>query len=247
MSLENKKPLIVGFDGIHRSGKGTQAEMLHNAITTAGGRSVIMRGDGTRDGLGLHDGDPYSAEWQARSKSVKSPEGSTVEAWNAAALVLARELDDRLKSETDPYDALILDRTLVSRAGFLLHRGVGIKGTRFTLDEMYPDNEKLSYTAQISLQDTVPDIIFDLHAPSPRKMLDRLDPEDPKYLFRSRNIKGGYDSAMIAAQHLPVEIETKVVTLDALDHPDRVHYQVISRLATTALSAILSEKRKTQR
>jgi thymidylate kinase len=239
MSLENKKPLIVGFDGLHRTGKGTQAEMLHSAITLHGGRSVVLRGDGTREGLGLHDGDPYSAEWQARSKSVKSPEGNTIEAWNASAYLLVRELSERLEEDGDNYDALILDRTVISRAAFLLHRGVGIKGTRFALDDMYPDNEKLSSTVRIDLADSTPDIIFDIHARSPHEMLARLDPEDPKYLFRSRNIKGGYDSAIVAAHHLPVELENRVETLIATDPPEQVHTRVVSHLATTALSAFL--------
>lgn len=242
MSLEHQRPVIVGFDGLHRTGKGTQAEMLHSVITRRGGRSVILRGDGTREGLGLHDGDPYSAEWQARSQSVKSPEGNTVEAWNAAAYLLVRELNEKLDNASNQYDALILDRTLLSRAAFLLHRGIGIKGTRFKLEQMYPDNENMSSTMRIDLEKVTPDVIFDLHAPSPHEMLDRLDPKDPKYTFRSRNIKGGYDAAIIAAQHLPVELEDRVEKLDALQQPNTVHARVISHLATTALSSLLREE-----
>lgn len=62
MSLEQPKPVFVGLDGLHRAGKGTQAALLRAAISENGGRSIIVRGDGTRDGLGLSEGDPYSNE-----------------------------------------------------------------------------------------------------------------------------------------------------------------------------------------
>lgn len=236
MSLESR-PTVVAFDGLHRTGKGTQAEKLYEALLGTGARSVIVRGDGTREGSGLHEGDSYSEEWQARSHRVKSPEGNTVEAWNAASYILARELSAKIHSNTNRYDAIIVDRSLLSRAAFLLHRGIGLKGTRFTLDEMYPDNATMTPENQIDLKGIVPDIIFDLQVESPKVLLSRLDPEDPKYIFRARNIRGGFDAAAIASRHLPEDIEERVETIDASASLEAIHGRVISRLGSTGLAA----------
>lgn len=47
MSVERPTPQVVAFDGLHRSGKGTQATLLHEANIASGARSIIVRGDGT--------------------------------------------------------------------------------------------------------------------------------------------------------------------------------------------------------
>lgn len=233
MSVEKARPTIVGFDGLHRTGKGVQTDLLHSAITEAGGSSIIMRGDGTREGLGLHSGDNYSIEWQQRSQRVKSPEGNTIEAWNAASFLLVNELSQT--ANHGDYDAIILDRTLISRAAFLLHRGIGVKGTRFALADMYPDNASARSTDQINLDSVVPDVIFDLQARSPHDLLARLDINDPKYQFRARNIRGGFDAALAAHEHLPVDIEERVEVVDASEQPATIHQKIKSRLAATAL------------
>ncbi len=235
MSIERKRPAVVAFDGLHRTGKGTQAEKLQSAVAREHMTSVVVRGDGTRDGLGLHAGDPYSEEWQARGQRLKSPEGGTVEGWNAASYILARELADRVNENPDNHDFVIVDRTLLSRAAFLLHRGVHLRGDRLTLDKMYPESEGLSPEERIDFTAMVPDVIFDLRVDDPRKLLTRLDPEDPKYQFRSRNIKGGFDSAIIAAAHLPEDIERRVVQLDALERPDEIHRKIVSHLGRVGL------------
>jgi thymidylate kinase len=211
--------------------------MLHSVITENGGRSIIVRGDGTRDGLGLSEGDPYSDEWQARSRRVKSPEGNTVEAWNAASYVLMRELSDYRKS--DEYDAVIVDRTVLSRAAFLLHRGIALEGERISLDELYPDNLTGDHES-IDLAGTLPEIIFELNAPSPTDLLARLDSEDPKYTFRSRNIRGGFNPASIARGHLPEDIEKRVAIVDASKEITEVHEEVRRVLGSTALGTFLN-------
>lgn len=235
MSIENKRPSVVALDGLHRTGKGTQAEKLQSSLSHYGMSSVVVRGDGTREGLGLHAGDPYSEEWQARGRRLKSPEGNTVEGWNAASYILARELADRVNKNNDRHDVVIVDRTLLSRAAFLLHRGVHLQGDRLTLDRMYPESEGLSYEEKIDFTAMVPDVIFDLRVDDPRDLLVRLNPGDPKYQFRSRNIKGGFDSAKVASEHLPEEIEQRVVPLEALETPEEVHGKIMLHLGRIGL------------
>ncbi len=236
MSLEQSKPVFVGLDGLHRAGKGTQAALLRAAISENGGRSIIVRGDGTRDGLGLSEGDPYSSEWQARSLRVKSPEGNTVEAWNAASYVLMRELSEF--RETDKFDAIIVDRTVLSRAAFLLHRGVALEGERLTLDELYPDNLSREHEV-LDLASTLPDVIFELKTPTPSDLLERLDNQDPKFTFRARNIKGGFNPASIAKRHLPEEIENRVKVIDASQEIEVVHQEIKRSLGSTAIGPLL--------
>lgn len=236
MPLEQPKPVVVGLDGLHRAGKGTQAALLHAAISENRGRSIIVRGDGTRDGLGLSEGDPYSNEWQARSLRVKSPEGNTVEAWNAASYILMKELSEFRNS--NEYDAVILDRTVLSRTAFLLHRGVVPEGTRTSLDELYPDNLSGEHE-KLDLATTLPDVIFELKAHTPSELLERLDREDPKYTFRARNIKGGFNPASIAKEHLPEEIERRVIVVDASREIETIHLAIKRSLNSTAISSLL--------
>jgi len=237
VSIDRKRPAVVAFDGLHRTGKGTQAEKLQSAISRGHMKSVVVRGDGTRNGLGLHAGDPYSEEWQARGRRLKSPEGNTVEGWNAASYILARELTDIVNNNPDSKDFIIVDRTLLSRAAFLLHRGIHLRGDRLTLDEMYAESEGLSQEEKIDFSAIVPNIIFDLQVDDPRELLNRLDEDDPKYQFRSRNIKGGFDAARVAASHIPEDIEERVVRLDALEGIDTLHQRVMSHLGRIGLIA----------
>lgn len=236
MSLEQPKLVVVGLDGLHRAGKGTQAALLHAAISKNGGRSIIVRGDGTRDGLGLSEGDPYSDEWQARGFRVKSPEGNTIDAWNAASYILMRELSEF--RQTNKFDVVIVDRTVLSRAAFLLHRGVALEGERLTLEELYPDNLSGEHDA-LDLSATLPDIIFELKAATPSDLLERLDNGDPKYTFRARNIKGGFNPASVAKIHLPEEIERRVSVIDASQDIETVHLEIKRSLGSTAIGSLL--------
>lgn len=237
MSVESKTtPFVIGFDGLHRAGKGTQATLLKESIINKGGKCITLRGDGTRDGLGILEGDPYSEEWQSRSHYLRSPGGSTVENWNAASYILTRELHNR-KNEVSGYDALIVDRTILSRAAFLLHRGIILEGTRATLAELYPDNKYSDRPLDLSC--VMPDIIFELYPSKATDLLSRLDKNDPKYTFRARNIRGGFYAASIAKVHIPEEIEERVVTLDANESIDIIHNRVKSYLGSTAVSHFL--------
>lgn len=231
MSVENR-PLVVGFDGLHRSGKGTQAELLARALDEQHTRSVILRGDGTREGAGQSPGDPYSKEWQERNHRLKTVD-RTVEGWNQSAYILARELHDRIQNAGQE-EAIIVDRTLISRAAFLLHRGVTAHGATAELADLYPDHQDVAEEEAFDLDAIVPDVIFDLQADSPEDLLSRLDPDDPKYEFRAQNIRGGFETAQIASQHLPASVQARVETLDAMEPLQTVHEKVTRYLGVQA-------------
>lgn len=231
-SLE--RPVTIAFDGLHRAGKGTQANALTEVLSDRNLTSLIVRGDGTRDGLGLTAGDPFSVEWQQRNKYMKSEGGGSVEDWNTSSLILMQELSVILRNgREEGIDAVIIDRSMLSRAAFLLHRGVSITGQRMTLDELYPNNQNLYGDDKLDLEALIPDVIFDLRVQTPMSLLERLDQDDAKYVFRSRNIKGGFDSSIKAKHHVPESVEARVKTLNAAQSPDEVHRKVLKHLAST--------------
>jgi thymidylate kinase len=226
MSLEvPSRPQVVGFDGLHRVGKGTQAEMLTRHLLLEGKTSLTVRGDGTREGLGQTPGDPLSPEWQERSRRLKSID-RTVEGWNLASYILMKELDARIHSAEAP-DYLIIDRGIISRAAFLLHRGVLKRKRRARLDELYPD---AALDDSFDINNVIPDVIFDMQVDDPDILFDRLDLNDPKYDFRAQNIRGGFDSAAQASLYLPKNIEKRVEYIDATQPIDVIHAHVLGRL-----------------
>jgi len=232
----SERPVTIAFDGLHRVGKGTQTRALVDTLSDKNLNTIVVRGDGTRDGLGLSQGDPFDLEWQQRNKYIKSEQGGSVEDWNASSLVLLRELSEVLENEQEKkFDAVIIDRSILSRAAFLLHRGVGMTGVRMTLEELYPSNQTLHGDERLDLESLIPDIIFDLQAENPLSLLSRLDRDDPKYLFRSRNIKGGFESSIQAKYHVPKNVQERVEVLDAGDSPENVHRKVLQHIGETAL------------
>lgn len=228
MSIENARP-VIGFDGLHRAGKGTQAELLSDYFLKRRVFSLTVRGDGTREGLGQTPGDPVDTDWQERSRRLKTVD-RTVEGWNLASYILARELHGHITNPSGP-DRIIVDRTLLSRTAFLLHRGVLPHHQRATLDSLYPD----AIDANFPIEETIPDVIFEMSVPDPEILLDRLDPSDPKYDFRAQNIRGGFTAAQAAREYLPESIEARVVTLDATQTPEKIHNQVTRHLGERGL------------
>ena len=234
---KTERPVTIAFDGLHRVGKGTQTRALVETLTDKGLVSIVVRGDGTRDGQGLTQGDPFDLVWQQRNKYIKFEQGGSVENWNASSLVLLRELSELLRVQRErKYDAIIIDRSILSRAAFLLHRGVGMIGERMSLDELYPSNQSLQVDERLDLEALVPDLIFDLQSKNPSTLLKRLDQNDPKYVFRSRNIKGGFESSVQAKSHVPENVEERVEVLDAGDLPVNIHRKVIASLGASALA-----------
>lgn len=226
-----KRPSVIGFDGLHRVGKGTQATMLLNHIEERGNTAIIMRGDGTREGLGVTDGDPYSPEWQERSHRLKTYD-RTVGSWNLASYILVRELHDAIYSPTAP-DTIIVDRSILSRAAFLIHRGVAQVGSELSLEDLYPDDSEGSPLVEA----TIPDVLFDMQVGEPGVLLDRLDINDPKFDFRAENIRGGFAAAREAVNYLPSTIKNRVEFIDAGHEPEAIHNYIVSLLGHKGLIA----------
>ena len=237
MSVERPTPQVVAFDGLHRSGKGTQATLLHEANIASGVKSIIVRGDGTRDGLGLTEGDPYCPEWQKRSREMKSGNSNSVEDWNASSLLLMTELQNHIRENEK--DMIIVDRSILSRAAFLLHRGVFDTSDEVSIHDLYPGNSSLDSDIRVDFKKTLPNILFNLSPKNPKVLLDRLDKDDPKYQFRSRNIKGGFNAAQSAVDLLPKSLQEIVVDIDCSEDERVIRNRVVRSLGRVGLGSWL--------
>ena len=214
---------IVAFEGINRAGKGTQIELLKKELMEIGLSSVGIRGDGTRDGLGYHDGDPINYWWQKNSKKIRES-GSTEERHEAAYqlsldLISWKNCADDLRK-----DLIILDRSLLSRATFVIDRE-DPKVEILEINDLYPIQKK----EKLELEDILPDIIIELVAPKD-VILSRLDSNDPKFKFRENIINSNYDKFYSAKNRLPRIIRDRIITIDSSQPIDVVFDQALENL-----------------
>lgn len=230
--MPGERSRIIGFDGIHRSGKGTQIDRLETSLSEHDITSLTVRGDGTRDGMGEMPGDPHSPHWQERSQHLRSKD-ATSDDWHASAYDIVHELHDH--STSGQHDAILADRSLISRAAFMLYSGAtpGRKG--FDLEELYPVRDHIPRSKRIDLRQVLPDILFHLEADDPDVVMSRLDPNDPKYEFRARNIQITFEGYRRAARVLPAEVRDRVHTIDAALEEDAVHKRITQALGEQAI------------
>ena len=214
---------VVAFEGLNRAGKGTQIENLKRLLTESDVSFIELRGDGTRDGLGEHDGDPLSPWWQNYSEKIRN-EGSTAE-WHYAAYLLAKDVMTwKEQGATLDRKIAILDRSLISRAAFVLDRE-RLPNDIFLIQHLYP----VQPGPRIELDDVLPDLIFELVAPKDI-LLSRLSADDPKYVFRERLITELYDTYYSAKNRLPPNIQERIVTVDSSQSVDQVFDVILETL-----------------
>ena len=177
----NNRPPIIALDGNHRTGKGTQLDILSGSLTDQGFSPLILRGDGTRPGKGKTEGDPLSSWWQNFKDYANNHENAYI-AWRIGARTLLAEAAIHMSNL--PENGIILfDRGGVSRSQMTLQEGLPVTYENLYkkgVPDIHPDEKTL-----IALQ---PDITIHLSA-STEALLGRLDKNDPKYEFREGNIR----------------------------------------------------------
>lgn len=230
--MSGERSRIIGFDGIHRSGKGTQIDRLETRFRENDIASLTVRGDGTRDGKGDTSGDPPSAYWQERSNYLRSKDAKPDD-WHASAYDIVHELHDHATS--GQHEAILADRSLISRAAFMLYSGANPGRKGFDLEELYPVREHVPRNKRIDLRQVLPDILFHLEADGPEVVMSRLDPNDPKYDFRARNIQITFEGYRRAARVLPPEVRDRVHTIDAALEEEVVHERIVRALGDQAI------------
>ncbi|MFH1064180.1 MAG: hypothetical protein V1729_03815 [Candidatus Woesearchaeota archaeon] len=188
---------VISFDGLNRSGKGTQIKRMKNYLEDRGITTYVLRGDGSRKGDGSEN-DPYSEWWkemQPRLRNKDQSKDSYDKQWAIASDRLNWELYHTYHHEipaimdigiTDKA-TILLDRSLISRL-FVRQR----KDAMTTLDGL------LTFSSPSGEEHAVvlPDISFILHAPK-EELLGRnriLSDHPDKYEFRKKIITEHYES-----------------------------------------------------
>jgi thymidylate kinase len=227
MSVEKRQIPIIGFDGNHRVGKGTQIDLLSMSLADKGIRSLILRGDGSRPGLGSREGDPYSSWWQNFHEYVKES-NNEYDAWRIGARRLLGEAATKIAPIDDNVTTVVLfDRSRLSRTQMTLKEGLP---TDF--ETMYRNDGNDEYN-NAHLHTLVPDVTIYMHAPV-SILLGRLSSQDPKYEFRRKNIVSSQDSFDEAFEHCREKGE-EVVAIKADQDPIDVTINVRNAIVARSL------------
>lgn len=215
----------IAFEGINRVGKGTQIELLKKVLNELGVNFIELRGDGTREGSGSHEGDPIDIWWQENSKKLRK--GAKSEEWHIAAYKLVTEMKDwRSKAKELNKQVALIDRSILSRASFVIDRDKPANDI-LLISDLYPIQEGET----LILDEILPDIIFELTAPKDT-VLARLDPKDPKLEFRKRVIEESYDIFYNSKKRLSPEVQDRIVSIDASQPSDVVFDNILETLNT---------------
>lgn len=214
--MQRPEVVSIGFDGPNRVGKGTQIGLVQEALAERGIPALVIRGDGSRPGAGETPLDPASGWWSEMNPRLHAPECDP-RLWDVTSIRLARELfvvqgrffPNKLLELGKSFGVLLVDRTVISRAQFLVERGI-----EPTLANLYPVHPDLARPRRVDPLSVVPSLIFDLYAPKD-VLLARLDEADPKYGFRKRLIDLNYDKFAGVSNRLPDEIRDRVVPVDS--------------------------------
>lgn len=193
----SERPPIVALDGNHRVGKGTQLALTAARLRNAGYTPHILRCDGSRPGLGGSASDPESAYWQ-NFKDYAKEHDDPYEAWREGARRLIGEAARKIMLvDLSTKPVILYDRSYLSRTQMALKEGLSpcpeaLYGT--------PRSDREAAALQRLLELTTPDMLFYLDVPT-EDLLERLTPDDPKYVFRRRNIMSSAISFDDAFKH----------------------------------------------
>ncbi len=248
MENQEKKIVSIAFEGVHRAGKGTHIENLKSRLEELSIPYADIRGEGSRPGKGETPGDPLSEPWLKLNEALHRREGGEdVEKWDEAAYRLARELivwrDRFLKRKTKesdaPFGALIIDRSLLSRAALMKHRLQPPPEKIFSTEDLYSD--KIQNRKKITVDMILPDIIIELVAPK-EVLISRLDKSDPRYEFRKRNIETMYDTYIEAKNHLSEKIRQRIVTINSSRDEKEIFADIETEIRTRFPELIVLSK-----
>lgn len=189
----SSKIKVVGFEGLHRSGKGTQIALLSAYLSVIRLPFAVIRGDGTRRGLGNEPYDPESSWWQDNYSYFFQKEESLedqIQRRNLLYQRLCREAgyysNRKLPQMVKPFDSdrafLLMDRTFLSRL-FAMRQILPKISLDEALTSVNPKNNK-------KIQPVIPQVTFMLHVPE-ETLITRCDQstdQPDKMEFRRNNL-----------------------------------------------------------
>jgi len=224
------EPRIVGFEGLHRSGKGTQIDFLKDYLIDKGHFVRVVRGQGTREGVGNKPYDFPSAWWQENRKRILE-EGIL----EATKCQICLETFDRIQRELRFYiGRKFRDEFLNSglRAPYILMDRTYLS-TWFVLNQVHSTD--IDFIRERKFRGNngpvLPDLTFLLDVDK-ETLLHRcaINADEPeKTNFRIQNIKSNYD----LYARLMMDIAKKdsgVFVLNGSLNPKHVHANVIDKL-----------------
>ena len=228
---EQIKIHTIAFEGEHRSGKGTQIELLKENLDRLNIPYIMVRGAGSRPNKNEHKGDKYSEWWEEHLKVLRSS-GVSKNDWSNGSKRLARELivfRDRFLPQ------LALEKNS-ARAILLIDRSILSHLIMFDLNKISDQDVKNIYGDRDSknrkmppIDAIIPDIIFYLKTNTDTLLLRlELEKTDPKYEFRKKNIienEGVFDHAI---NILPKYIKDAVVTIDGSKTPKQISEEIFA-------------------
>ena len=219
---------IIWFDGLHRSGKWTEIDLLINFCIENGYNPFLRKGHGTREWLGKEERDPNSERWQINAPKLKNRATAN---FNELRIEAAARLQTELSTS---YNALqiapvakpiiLLDRTVISRYFTELQFNNKLDFDTMLTFKPTPDSGIMGIQKTI-----IPDLIFVLEC-NLDTLKSRFTPEElttDKGKFRRDNIQRTFDLFQSIIHNIPKSIADNVRIIDGNRKPHEVHKEVI--------------------
>ncbi len=216
--------LIVGFDGLHRSGKSTQISLLESRLNKSGIPYVISRGDGTRRGIGYSSSDSTSKWWRENWKYFNESSNREEDLYKLnlkfqrigreSRVNYKRRLTLKMKSLNLTKGVMILDRKIFSRY--------------LTMNSFFPDisfeDSIKSYNPknEKAINPIYPNLLYILDAPK-EILLERLKfstPAGRDFCFKQKIILEHYSQFKELLEK--VKEDNSIVVLDATKDPKEI-------------------------
>lgn len=231
------KIYTVGFDGLHRCGKGTQIDMLRKYLSKQEIPHVVLRGDGTRKGRGEEVFDPVSEWWQENYDSFFKNNNDPLEVHRKSNLIysrLAREIDyyrkrkllQEVKKSSSNKGVLLLDRSYFSHAFVMRQLNPDIP-LEDALKGIHPHNK-------IEFGPIIPDVTFLFNLPK-KSLIERcMNSEDypEKREFRMENISKHYDTFQNISSEMIKNPKYNLYYIDGTPSPEKIHKRILYELNT---------------
>jgi len=188
---------IISFEGLNRSGKGTQLNLARKFLENNIQNVIVVRGDGSREGIGNHKYfDPQSVWW----RKWQSNKNKTVQDWDNAYLVLNKEIENELKKFRHKYDNgfFLMDRCYISRWFVERQR-----------------NKNTSFDDIINRTKIFPNKYFVLDAPKEILLSRQSDDNPKKAQFRRHVVEQWYDLWQDTLYRVQERLGNSIIRLDA--------------------------------
>ena len=203
---------IVSFDGLNRAGKGTQLKLLRRHLEDLMYDVIIVRGDGSREGVNNSKYfDPPSVWWRKWQENKEK----TIQDWDDAYLVLNKEVEDELETFRHKCCSgfFLMDRCYISRWFVERQR-----------------NKSTSLEDVISRTQVFPNIYIILDVPK-KILLSRQNDDNPKKTeFRRQIVEQFYDLWQDTTNKVEDKLGNSVIRLDGTQDKYDINEKVIKSI-----------------